>query len=59
MCQKEDGETLENYLKNKVFVGGKVETCDPDPADVKGFDKFMEDYKVGLAVERAAVDSLK
>ena len=59
MCKKEDGETLENYLKNKVFVGGKVESCDPVPEDVAGFDKFMKDYNAGLAIERAAVDSLK
>ena len=59
MCQKVEGETLENYLNNKVFVGGKVETFEPVAEDVKGFDEFMKDYNAGLAVERAAVDSLK
>ena len=59
MCRKAEGETLEQYLANKVFKSGKVETCDPVPADVEGFDKFMKDYNAGLAVERAAVDSLK
>ena len=31
----------------------------PDEADVAGFDKFIERYTNGLAIERAAVDSLK
>ena len=59
MLQKEDGETLENYLNNKVFKSGKVETFEPVAEDVKGFDEFMKDYNAGLAIERAAVDVLK
>ncbi len=59
MLQKDNGETLEQYLNNKVFKEDKVETCEPIAEDVKGFDKFMEDYNAGLAIERAAVDSLK
>ncbi|RKM61734.1 ATPase [Butyrivibrio sp. XB500-5] len=59
MKQKAAGESLEKYLSDKVFVGGKVETCTPDSADVKGFDEFMKNYNAGLAIERAAVDSLK
>lgn len=58
MLEKEEGENLEAYLANKVFKSGKVETCKPEAEDVKGFDKFMEDYKKGLPIERAAVDSL-
>ena len=30
----------------------------PDPADVAGYEKFMERYTEGLAIERAAVDHL-
>ena len=59
MLQKEDGETLENYLNNKVFKSGKVETFEPVKEDAKGFDDFMKDYNAGLAIERAAVDALK
>ena len=35
------------------------ETIAPDPADVAGFDKYMERYIEGLKIERAAVDHLK
>ena len=59
MLLKEEGESLESYLANKVFKSGKVETAEPVEEDVKGFDVFMKDYMAGLAVERAAVDSLK
>lgn len=58
MIQKGEGETLDDYLNNKVFAGQSGSTMEPDAADVKGFDEFIERYKAGLAVERAAVDSL-
>ncbi|MBQ3798483.1 MAG: FGGY-family carbohydrate kinase [Butyrivibrio sp.] len=59
MLQKENGETLENYLNNKVFKSGKVETFEPVADDAKGFDEFMKDYNAGLAIEKAAVENLK
>lgn len=31
---------------------------EPDAADVAGFETFIERYKKGLAIERAAVDNL-
>lgn len=59
MVQKDAGETLEDYLQNKVFGGDEGEKMDPDPEDVKGFNEFISRYKAGFAIERAAVDSLK
>ncbi len=59
MINKEDGETLDDYLNNKVFAGQEGETMNPDPEDVKGFDVFIERYTKGLPIERAAVGSLK
>ncbi len=57
MIHKGEGETLDDYLNNRVFAGQSGSTMEPDAADVKGFDEFIERYKAGLAVERAAVDS--
>ncbi|MDO5337551.1 MAG: FGGY-family carbohydrate kinase [Eubacteriales bacterium] len=57
MKNKEEGETLDSYLTNKVFAGQEAVEMNPDPEDVKGFDAFIERYKAGLAIERAAVDS--
>ncbi len=58
MLQKSEGETLEKFLNEKVFVSGKVETFEPVKEDVEGFDKFMKDYMAGLEIERAAVNAL-
>ena len=59
MANKEDGETLDAYLNNKIFAGEKGETMNPDPADVEGFDQFIELYKAGLPIEAAAVAAIK
>lgn len=59
MVNKDAGETLEDYLQNKVFGGDEGEKMDPDPEDVKGFDEFIKRYRAGFPIERAAVDSLK
>ena len=36
----------------------KCEKVEPEEADVKGFDEYIEKYKKGLKIERAAVDVL-
>nr|WP_317363669.1 FGGY-family carbohydrate kinase [uncultured Blautia sp.] len=59
LVNKEEGESLEDYLNNKVFTGQKGEEVQPDERDVQGFDEFMVRYKDGLAIERAAVEHLK
>jgi len=59
MQNKTEDETLEAYLTEKVFAGEKSLTFAPDPADVAGFAAFMERYKAGLGIERAAVDRMK
>lgn len=59
MIHKEGNETLAEFLNKKVFDGQKGSKEEPHKEDVEGFDKFMERYTKGLAIERAAVDSLK
>ena len=59
LVNKEEGESLEDYLNNKVFAGQEGEEVQPDERDVQGFDEFMVRYKDGLAIERAAVEHLK
>jgi sugar (pentulose or hexulose) kinase len=48
-------QSLAEYLDTEVFAGAGLQTADPDPVDVKGFDAFMQRYVAGLPVERAAV----
>lgn len=58
MIHKKDNEALEDYLSNHVFTAQSGEELRPDAADVKGFDCFIERYKKGLPIERAAVESI-
>ncbi len=58
MAQKEEGESLADYLSKRVFGGQEGVTEDPVPADVEGFDQFLKRYNEGLAIERAAVEHL-
>jgi sugar (pentulose or hexulose) kinase len=50
--------TLEDFLNEKVFAGNAGVTVTPDATDRAGFEKYMERYTAGLAVERAAVKNL-
>ena len=56
LVRREDGESLTDYLNNKVFHEAEGTGMDPVAEDVEGYEKFMERYTKGLAVERAAVD---
>ena len=58
MVNKTDNETLDAYLSNHVFKDGSILTVAPDPKDVEGFEAFMTRYTKGLAIERAAVESI-
>jgi len=59
MIHKSTNESLETYLSNKVFAGENGTTIAPDQKDVDGFTIFMERYKKGLVIERAAVEGLR
>ena len=56
---RNDGETLEDYLENRVFAGVESVTLMADDDDIAGFDKFLERYKAAFPVEKAAIDTLK
>ncbi len=59
LLNKHDDETLEDFLNKYVFTSQSESVIEPDPADVEGFERFMERYKKCLPVERAAVDCLR
>ena len=56
---KNEGETLEAFLEERIFSGMAHESVDPDPADEEGFEKFTERYKACLDTEKAAIETLK
>ena len=58
LIKKEDKESLKDYLENKVFHDAVGTGMDPVAEDVEGYEKFMETYAKGLAIEKAAVENL-
>lgn len=51
--------SLADYLDKKVFAGNTGVEIAPNAEDVAGFDKYIETYKAGLAIEKAAVENKK
>ena len=58
MIWKDEGETLPDYLDNKVFADAKSSTLMADESDVDGFNAFLAAYKKALPVEKAATELL-
>ena len=52
----EDGETLADYLENKVFVGMKSLTVMADSESIEGCSAFVERYKNAFPLERLATE---
>jgi hypothetical protein len=55
-ASRTDGRSLADFLNTEVFVDIELDTVDPDPADVAGFEAFIQRYVAALPVERAAVE---
>ena len=58
MVQKEDGESLQEYLSKKIFGEDAGICMEPIEKDVEGFEIFAERYKKGIAIEQAAIQNL-
>ena len=59
LLRKQAGESLEDYLDNKVFAGAKTSTLMADGADVEGFNAFLARYRRALPLERAAIETIE
>jgi len=55
---KNNGESLDEYLEQRVFQNADLSTVRPDPDGMAGFNAFLKTYQAGLAAERAAVMSI-
>ncbi len=58
MAGKAAGQSLGDYLSNVIFAGNKGSKMEPTDADIAGFEAFMDKYRKGLAIEKAAVEKL-
>ena len=59
LVNNEEKLSLADYLDKKVFAGNTGVEIAPTAEDVAGFDKYIETYKAGLAIEKAAVENKK
>ncbi len=59
MQWKQEDEKLEDYLNRYVFTELQGETLTPSQEEINGFEVFMDHYKSGLAVEKAAIDAMR
>lgn len=48
------GETLEDYLSEKVFASAREDCELPDPETAAGFAQYLEQYKAALPAQKAA-----
>ncbi len=58
MIWHEDGESLEDYLDNKVFGDAVTHTLMANEEDISGFTVFLDNYIKALPVEKAAIQCL-
>lgn len=59
LVNNDEKMSLADYLDKKVFAGNTGVEIAPTAEDVAGFDKYIETYKAGLAIEKAAVENKK
>lgn len=52
-------QPLTDYLDQRVFAGTEQHVADPDPADVAGYEKWLEGYTSGLDIQRTAIEAIR
>jgi sugar (pentulose or hexulose) kinase len=58
MARKQAGDSLGGYLLQHVFRHIPQSLIEPVPDDVEGFEAYLKVYQKGLAIERAATETL-
>ena len=58
MLWKDEGESLADYLDNKVFAKARSSTLMAEEREIAGFNAFLDRYKKALDVERKATEVL-
>ncbi len=55
MCNRQQDESLEDYLAGQVFADAKTVTLQPEPAITEGFARYTEAFRKLLEVEQTAI----
>lgn len=53
------GKDLADFLDDEVFANQEIATLSPEPESVKGYEKFIDNYKQAMPAEKAAGESMK
>lgn len=56
---KQEGQTLEDFINREVFATEKTKTTDPTEQGIMNFQAYMNQYHSILNVEREAINSFK
>ncbi len=55
MLRRDEGETLPDYLDNRVFAGAESVTLMATDEEIAGFNAFLARYRAAFPVETAAI----
>lgn len=55
--EKEDGETLERYLAEKIFADARSVTLAPDEETSLGFNRYLDRFRKALKIEESAIEN--
>lgn len=55
---RQPGESLEDYLDHRIFADLDGDSMEASQDEINGFNKFMQHYRAGLCVEKAAIAAL-
>lgn len=58
LIDQQPGESLAAYLEQRIFTHLDGETLMSTDEEMKGFESFMQHYRAGLCVEKAAIAAL-
>lgn len=56
MAERDEGESLEDFLSGKIYRGISFETVLPDEEECRKMNQYMKNYTRGLEAERAAAN---
>ncbi|SHK67404.1 Sugar (pentulose or hexulose) kinase [Selenomonas ruminantium] len=55
---RQPGESLGDYLNHRIFAELDGDSVEASQDEINGFNKFMQHYRAGLCVEKAAIAAL-
>lgn len=58
VMEKQEGEALQDYLDRVIFASLEGNTSNPTKDGVEGFAAYMDSYRKGIAIEKAAIETI-